>query len=132
MGEVGGVNWWLIIEAPGDNIYAWEVWPNGEPPDETIINAARVAVGFPADDRWVTDGSGWDVQLTLDRPHDKLMARATAGALDDLRKIDPAAVQEHADARAEAARVVDTTDLRARLAELDEATLAEVLRSLRT
>jgi hypothetical protein len=127
MGEGGGVNWWLIIRNQAGEIFAWEVWPDGELPDDQLINAARVAVGFPADDAWSMDGTGWDIQLTLDRPHKTLMDRATVGTVETLGKADPAAVQAHADARAEATRRAHIDELRARLAGMDDDTLSAVL-----
>lgn len=120
------MNWWLIIHTPTGDVYTWEVWPEGDEPDDAVINAARVAAGYPADDAAVRE-DGWDIQLTLNRPHDKLMARATARHRDDLRKVDPAEVAQHADERAANARRAFTAELRARLADLDDDTLTEVL-----
>lgn len=121
------MNTWLIIHTPAGAVHAWEVWAEDEPPDNAIIDAARVSTGFPANDEWAHDEYGWDIQLTLGRPHDKLMKRATVGTVEELRKVDAAAVQAHTAGRLEATQRAHVDELRARLAELDDETLAAVL-----
>ncbi len=89
--------WWLIARSPGQ-VFCWPAWLDGSPPDETLINTARVAAGFPADEKWP---DGFDLQLTLGEPHPSILG---AAAPADLAKVDPAAVAAHAAARAKAAQ----------------------------
>jgi hypothetical protein len=120
------MNWWLIIRTP-DGIYCWPVWGEHDAPDETLINAARVAVGFPAHDDWIDDGSGHSVSLTLGDLHPTLMARATVGTVADLNEVDAQLVAAHVQARA--ASMVQARKAAAQrvLADLDDATLKAVV-----
>lgn len=119
------MNWWLIIRTP-EGAHAWPVWGEDDQPDEALINAARVATGFPAHDQW-TEGSGYDVQLTLGDPHPTLLEQAAVGTRDDLSNVDVRLVTAHADARATAARQSIVDGAKAALVDLDDETLKAVL-----
>jgi len=80
-------HWHLIIRTPDGQVHVWPVWTEDEEPDESLIHAARTAVGFPASDDWILDQSGWDLQLSLDEPHPMLMRGAVVGAFDELRSV---------------------------------------------
>ena len=112
--------WWLIVRTP-DAIHVWPVWGETDQPDEALINAARVAVGFPAHDNWPDDGSGYSVALTLGEPHHTLLAQATVGTVADLSKVDPAAVQAYATARVAAGRQAQIDAAKMALMQLDPA-----------
>jgi len=118
--------WWLIVNTP-QGTYAWPVWEDGEPADEKLLNAARVVTGFPADNSWVNDGSGYDIQMTLDTPHPSLLSKATVGTVEDLRAVSARVVDAHANERATAARAAAVEDARAVLASLDPEVLAAAL-----
>lgn len=120
------MTWWLIIHTP-TGVYTWPVWGEADPPDEDLINRARVAAGFPDHDRWATDGSDWDVQATLGEPHPKLLERAKVGTIDDLRKVDAAAVGAHVKGRKASGRRARMDHIRVMLAELDADELAQVM-----
>lgn len=76
-------DWWLIIRRDG----VPHCWLVGDTSDETrtrdIIDRARVLLGFPVGDGWVSDPS-LDVALTGGAPHERLMAVATVHQLSDL------------------------------------------------
>jgi len=120
------MNQWLIIRTPG-GVQCWDL---GHPTDverELLVNAARVAVDFPAHDEWAHDGSPWDVQVTFGQPHPSLLARATVGSVADLAAADPAAIATHQAQRVVAASQDRIGAARAVLAALDPAERAQVL-----
>jgi|SRR5881394_2073414 len=113
--------WWIIIHAPNGTAYTW---PAGDNPGDDELNAARTLVGFPANDDWVDDDSGWQIMLTGGEPHQTLMDRAIVG---DLRKADPAAVAAHAETRRQGYIVRRSAAVKAALLALDDAALAALL-----
>jgi hypothetical protein len=115
--------WWLIIHTP-DGVFTWPAWGEKDPIDEDLINRARVAAGFPDHDRWATDGSAFDLQLTLGKPHDNLLKRATVGKAEDLRKVDAGAVAKHAEGREADFRRVRREHVAALVADLSDDDLA--------
>lgn len=120
---------WLIIHTP-DGVFVWPVWEDDAEPDASLIDAARVLVGYPADDipvRTDTDTDGYDIQLAPGEPHASLLARATVGSVADLRKVDATAVATHVQARVAAARQSTVDAAKAVLANLDDDTLKAVL-----
>jgi hypothetical protein len=91
--------WWLVIRTP-DGVWVWEMWPDGEQPDDVddLLNAARVVAGYSTDDIAVRN-DGFDIQMAPGQPHDSLLGQALRGTLAELRAVDAAAVVEHAAAR---------------------------------
>lgn len=117
---------WLIVHTP-DGPLCWNL---GSPTDdelEPLINAARLAAGVPANEDWIQDGSGFAVMLTRGAPHDTLLARATIGAVAELRAADRAAVEEHAAGRRAAAHERSVAAATNALAGLPPEVLAAVL-----
>jgi hypothetical protein len=98
------VIWWLIIKTP-QAVHCWNI---GNPDDlgrDDLLDRARVASGFPASDDWISNGSGYDLQITYGEPHPSLLERATVGTVADLSKVDAELVAQHADARRAAVEV---------------------------
>lgn len=125
--------WWIIIHKPGPRYQVDRTdlhpytWPAGDEPGDDQLNAARTLVGFPPNDDWVDDDSGWQLLLTKGRPHPTLMARATVGTFSDLGQADSAAVAAHAETRRQGYADRRAKFAKAALAELDDATLSTVL-----
>lgn len=90
---------WLILHTP-TGVHCWDL---GNPDDDVraaLFNAARVAVGFPPNDEWMTTPNGYDAQMSQGEPHHTLLERAvTVGSSRDLRKVDQTAVEDHTVAR---------------------------------
>jgi len=99
----------------------------GDEPRELLINRMRVATGFPPVDDWLSDAATRSVAMTFGEPHPTLMAAATVLTVDDLTKVDPAAVAAHAQARAEAARQAQIDAAQTVLAQLHPDDLAAVV-----
>jgi hypothetical protein len=116
--------WWIIIHAPEGGVYAW---PAGGDPGDAELNAARTLVGFPPNDDWIDDDSGWQLMLTNGEPHHTLMERAIVGTLADLNKVDPTAVAEHSETRRRGYVTRRAAAVLTALAALDDETLTVVL-----
>ena len=119
-------DWWLYIRTPDANF----VWPVGPPPlDDDVVNAARVATGFPAHENWIHDNQGYDLSYSPGEPHPRYVElhEPVHGTPEDLRKVDRTAVAEHVAAREQWQRNRHLDAVKAALAELDDDALAEVL-----
>lgn len=114
---------WLIIKTP-DGYRSWNLGTPGR--DEAdLIARARVVAGLPAHNRWVTDGSDWDVSVTWGTPHPSVMG--TVGTLDELAEVHADKVTEYQADIDEAARAADVAATAAYLAGLDPLLLAAVM-----
>lgn len=116
---------WLILHTP-DGVWCADLGDPGPDELERLLNAARVATGFPANDDWVADGSDWDIQLG-GPPPPSVLETATVASAADLEAVDRTAVAKHAEARRTAARQAQVIDVQAMLASLDSDVLARVL-----
>jgi len=111
---------WLIIEMPA-GVFVWNLGQIADADRDDIIMAARASVGFPAHDSWVT-GSALSLSITVGRPHEDLLGRATHGVLEQLAEVPVAEYRATYAAHAQPAAVADTV---VGLSELDPATLAD-------
>jgi hypothetical protein len=118
------MTWWLVIHAPDGRVYVHDTGSDQAVTDD-VVNTVRVAAGFPADDEWISDGSGWDLKATPGEPHPKLMARAT---VLDLSAVDPAEVSDHGRRRQAGYRAARVAAAKAMLDSLDPDERAEALR----
>jgi len=117
-----GLMWWLIVNTP-DGVHCWPVGDTGH---DVKVLAARMLVGCPNGTEVILDGSPWDVQLTYDRPHESLLARATVHTAEELDRADPAALSAYTAAEATEYRSEQMRAARAALDGLDPAAKEEL------
>lgn len=99
--------WWAIVQTPTDlHVFPTGVEDINELVGDDMLNAIRVLTGFPAHDKWVSDSSRWDLQLTFGTPHRQLLERAVEHTQQELRAVTTKDVRAHADERRTAARQV--------------------------
>lgn len=117
---------WLIIHT-ADGAHLWNL---GQPTDderETLTNAARVVVGFPAHDRWPFEGDGWTLALSFGEPHPSLVDRAEAHTRQSLARVPHRDVAAHAQARRSDADARSIKAAQEHLLSLDPDMLQRVL-----
>lgn len=113
---------WIIIRTPL-GVHVWEA-------DIDLVDAARVAAGFPVGDAWALDDGEWDLAVDPgdDPPHPSLLAGAlVVGTADDLRAVDPKALEAHKLECLRVRRQTQIDSVKAAYAALDEEGKAAVL-----
>lgn len=118
MPDVEPKAWWLIVQHRGGEPMVWHLGGATDRDLAELVDAARVAMGIPADDGGTS--AQWDLQLTYDEPHHTLLARATMRDPAELLAVTPAALDEYRAAVHAAGRQGRLEAARAALSQLSD------------